>query len=102
MLKLFSLLNFPLRQRLEALRPRLYRLAYAWCHDAALADDLTQETLIKALGRSNQLRDAQALDGWLFSILNNCWRDQLRARRDFVDVDDLDAASSGNPPAAGM
>jgi RNA polymerase sigma-70 factor (ECF subfamily) len=99
LLKLFSLLNFPLRRRLEELRPRLYRLAYSWCHDATLADDLAQEALIKALARSEQLRDAQALESWLFSILNNCWRDHLRARRDFVDVDDLDTAIVDESPS---
>ena len=92
MLTLFSLFNFPLRRRLEELRPRLYRLAYSWCHDAALADDLAQEALIKALARSEQLRDAQALESWLFSILNNCWRDHLRGRREFADIADIDEA----------
>lgn len=99
MLKLFSLLNFPLRRRLEELRPRLYRLAYSWCHDPALADDLAQEALIKALARSDQLRDVQALEGWLFSILNNGWRDHLRARREFADVDDLDEAIHDESPS---
>lgn len=99
LLKLFSLLNFPLRHRLDELRPRLYRLAYSWCHDAALADDLAQEALIKALARSDQLRDVQALESWLFSILNNCWRDHLRARREFVDVDDLDDAIFDESPS---
>ena len=72
------------------MRPRLYRLAYAWCHDPALADDLAQETLSKALGRGEQLRELAALEGWLFAILNNCWRDHLRSRKEFVDVDELD------------
>jgi len=99
LLKLFSLLNFPLRRRIEVLRPRLYRLAYSWCHDAALADDLAQEALIKALARGEQLRDEQALEGWLFSILNNCWRDHLRARREFTDVDDLDDAIVDDAPS---
>lgn len=99
MLNLFSLLNFPLRRRMEELRPRLYRLAYSWCHDAALADDLAQEALIKALSRSDQLRDAQALESWLFSILNNCWRDSLRGRRDFADVEDLDEAIVDESPS---
>lgn len=94
----FSLLNFAARRRLEALRPRLHRLAYAWCHDAALADDLVQDTLAKALTRSEQLRDEQALESWLFSILNNCWRDHLRARRDFVDVSELDEAIYSEEP----
>jgi len=96
---LFSLLNFPLRRRLDELRPRLYRLAYSWCHDAALADDLAQEALIKALHKSAQLRDTQALESWLFSILNNCWRDHLRARRDFANVDDLDDAIVDESPS---
>lgn len=95
---LFSLLNFPARRRLEALRPRLHRLAYAWCHDAVLADDLVQDCLAKALVRSDQLRDEQALESWLFSILNNCWRDHLRARREFVDVAELDAAIFSDAP----
>ena len=98
MRNLFSLLNFPARRRLEVLRPRLHRLAYAWCHDAALADDLVQDTLAKALTRSEQLRDEQALESWLFSILNNCWRDHLRARRDFVDVSELDEAIYSEEP----
>lgn len=95
---LFSLLNFPARRRLEALRPRLHRLAYAWCHDAVLADDLVQDTLAKALVRSDQLRDEQALESWLFSILNNCWRDHLRARREFVDVAELDETILSEAP----
>lgn len=98
MRNLFSLLNLPARRRLEALRPRLHRLAYAWCHDAALADDLVQDTLAKALIRGEQLRDEQALESWLFSILNNCWRDHLRARREFLDVAELDEAILSDEP----
>lgn len=72
------------------MRPRLYRLAYAWCHDASLADDLAQDTLAKALARVDQLRDTAAMEGWLFAILNNGWRDHLRGRREFLNVDELD------------
>lgn len=88
--KLLSILDLSARRRLEAMRPRLYRLAYAWCHDANLADDLAQETLAKALGRMDQLRDVAILESWLFAILNNGWRDHLRARREHVDVEELD------------
>jgi len=66
----------------------LYRIAYAWCHDAALADDLVQETLLKAWTRRAQLRDENALRAWLVSIMNHCWLDHLRRRRDFEDVED--------------
>lgn len=80
----------PTRKHIEGMRPKLYRMAYAWCHDAHLADDLTQEALTKALGRADQLREVEAVGAWLFKILNNCWRDHLRSRREFSDVDELD------------
>lgn len=87
---MLPLLSFFARKRIEVMRPRMLRVAYAWCHDLHLADDLVQEALTKGLVRSGQLRDAGALDAWLFSILNNCWRDHLRARREFADIDELD------------
>lgn len=76
------------RTDVEALRPVLYRIAYAWCHDAALADDLVQDTLSKAWARRAQLREAAALKPWMVSIMHHCWLDHLRSRRDFDDVDD--------------
>lgn len=93
-----SFLDFSGRKRLTAMRPRLYRLAYAWCHDGHLADDLAQEALIKALARRGQLREEAALEGWLFSILNNCWRDHLRGRREFADIDALDEVILSDEP----
>ncbi len=86
--------------QLEHTRPRLYRLAYAWCHDCALADDLVQEVLAKALQRRAQLRDAQALEAWLYCILTNCWRDHLRRQRDMLDIDELELAQEGTPEDA--
>ncbi len=93
-----SFLDFSGRKRLTAMRPRLYRLAYAWCHDGHLADDLAQEALIKALARRGQLREEEALEGWLFSILNNCWRDHLRGRREYADIDELDEVILSDEP----
>lgn len=72
------------------MRPRLFRLAFAWCHDRHLADDLVQDALAKALGRGSQLREDKAMEGWLFAILNNCWRDHLRRRKEFENVEDVD------------
>jgi RNA polymerase sigma-70 factor (ECF subfamily) len=68
-------------------RPRLYRLAYAWCHDTHLADDLVQEALAKAISTTSLLKEPRALECWLMSILNNCWRDVLRARKPHDDID---------------
>jgi RNA polymerase sigma-70 factor (ECF subfamily) len=78
-----------LNKRLEAARPRLFRMAYAWSRNPALADDLTQETLAKAIKKVGQLRDTGALDTWLFSILANTWRDHLRKNKEIEDIDNI-------------
>jgi RNA polymerase sigma-70 factor, ECF subfamily len=80
------------RRAIDARRDALYRLAFAWCHDPALADDLAQETLLRALDRAGQLRDPARLRSWLCSILANALRDHYRRSREQVDVDDLDEA----------
>lgn len=80
----------PPRSDIEALRPALYRIAFAWCHDMALADDLVQETLARALARRAQLREEQALRAWATKILHHCWIDHLRLRREFDDWESLE------------
>lgn len=76
------------RKRLEDQRPRLYRMALAWSGDPMLADDLAQEALTKALQKSQQLRDPEKLHCWLYSILNNCWREHLRRLRPEGEIDE--------------
>lgn len=79
-----------LHEQLQQIRPRLYRLAYSWSHNAALAEDLVQETLIKALKNNAQLRDPALLNSWLFSILANCMRDHYRQHREMDDIEELE------------
>jgi len=87
-----------LRAKAEALRPRMYRVAYAWTHDAALADDLVQEALARGLERLGQLRDPQRLEAWLFRILANCWRDAMRQRFEVDDIEELEAVLESAEP----
>ena len=75
-----------LMEQIKASRGRLYRVAFSWCHDAALADDLAQEALTRGLSRLEQLRESAKFMSWLFAILNRCWLDHLRSQR--RDVDD--------------
>jgi len=97
-----DILDFFMRSRdaeraLNDARARLYRVAYSWCHQAALADDLVQETLAKALRKAGQLRDPKARDAWLFSILANCYRDHFRRQRDTDDIDELELFVDSTP-----
>jgi len=84
------------RRRVEASRDALYRLAFSWCHDPALADDLVQETLVQGLDRSHQLREPERIKGWLCSILANRLRDHYRRVRGHQDIDEVDEAVLGH------
>ena len=78
-----------LRLEIERSRGMLCRMAYAWCHDRDLADDLAQSAIEKALRASGQLRDPGRVKAWLLQILANCLRDHVRARRDHVDLESV-------------
>lgn len=78
-------------------RPRLYRMAYAWTSNPNLADDLVQQTLLKALRNQKQLRDMAAAEGWLFRILANCLTDYRRAKREYLSSDDLQLVDTRTP-----
>jgi len=78
-------------------RDRLYRMAYAWTSDPHLADDLVQQTILKALRNQKQLRDFAAAEGWLFRILANCLTDYRRAKREFLSGDELEIIDKITP-----
>ena len=78
-------------------RQRLYRMAFAWTSDPQLADDLVQQTLLKALSNQKQLRDFAAAEGWLFRILANCLTDHRRAKREFLSGDNLELVDKATP-----
>lgn len=71
---------FSLKSEFAARREKLYRIAYSWCHHAALADDLVQDTIYKAIKNAEKLRDLETIDTWLYRIMYNCWQDQLRVK----------------------
>lgn len=83
------------RLNLDEQRQCMYRVAYSWCQDASLADDLVQEALTKSYKNLHQLRELKAMKKWMFDIMTNCWRDHLRRRK---PVEDLDALPDNDVP----
>jgi RNA polymerase sigma-70 factor, ECF subfamily len=61
--------------------PHVYRLALRLTGDRHRAEDLTQETFLRAWKRREQLEDSRAERVWLFRIAANIWKDELRQRR---------------------
>jgi RNA polymerase sigma factor (sigma-70 family) len=78
---------------LEPLIPTLRRYAYALVRDHAVADDLVQDTLERALSRWTSRRPDGELRAWLFAILRNLHIDarrQARRRGVQVEIDEID------------
>ena len=91
------------QQGVEAAVPALRRYARALTRDAELADDLVQDTLVRAL-RSEHLFHGGDIRSWLYTILTNLNRNRLRslARRPTITaIDDNDAPDMAGPEAGG-
>jgi RNA polymerase sigma-70 factor, ECF subfamily len=69
------------RQLIQLTTDRLFRIAAHLTGDRDEADDVVQETFIRAWGRMGELREPAAVLGWLARIARNAARDRLRTRR---------------------
>ena len=65
-------------QNVEATIPALRRYARALTRDSDIADDLVQDTLVRAL-RSEHLFHGGDVRSWLYTILTNLNRNRLRS-----------------------
>jgi RNA polymerase sigma-70 factor, ECF subfamily len=66
------------RPSVEAMIPALRRYARALTRDADIADDLVQDTLVRAL-RSERLFHGGDIRSWLYTILTNLNRNRRRS-----------------------
>lgn len=79
--------------------PSLRAFAISLCGDADRADDLVQETLVKAWAAFHSFTEGTSLRGWLFTILRNAFFSQYRKRkREVQDVDGMAAARLVSQP----
>ena len=74
----------------EALRPDLLRFALWLSRDRALAEDVVQETMLRAWRASDSLQDESAAKPWLLTIVRREYaRSFERKRLATVDIDEL-------------
>jgi RNA polymerase sigma-70 factor (ECF subfamily) len=78
----------------------LYSYALILTRNHAEAEDLVQETYLRALQAIGRLRAGSNLKGWLFTILRNIWFNQLRKWRTAPEIVELDSDGTGPNKAA--
>ena len=79
--------------------PRIRRYIGGLVHDPTEAEDLTQDTFLKAYRSRDALRDPQAQMTWLYRIATNVSIDRMRRRArppmSDTEIEDLDPADEG-------
>ena len=87
------------REEVIALIPALRAFAWSLSHNSADADDLVQETLIKAWAHRAKFEPGTNLRAWLFTILRNTYYTAVvRKRREVADADGKHAATLSSAP----
>ncbi len=72
----------------------LYSYALVLTRNHAEADDLVQETYVRAMQAMGRLRAGSNMKGWLFTILRNIWFNQLRKWRNGPQMVEIEAWDS--------
>src|SRR5262245_21572025 len=74
----------------------IFSLIYRMVRDRELAEDLTQETFVKALNAIDSYRPEFKFSSWIFKIANNAAIDHLRRRE--LDTLSLEGARDATTP----
>ncbi len=82
-----------LRAQLLAEIPSLRAFARSLTHDGIYADDLVQDTLVRAWSKMDSFEPGTNLSAWLFTILRHSFYSQQRKKQ--REVEDVDGAFSG-------
>ncbi|HMO75234.1 MAG TPA: sigma-70 family RNA polymerase sigma factor [Sphingopyxis sp.] len=72
--------------------PHLRAFGRSLCGNADLADDLVQETMLKAWkARAQYIPGPSSMKSWAFVILRNCFLSQMRRKKFTADYDEIAA-----------
>jgi len=65
--------------------------------DVALADDLGQETFLRAYKNIRSFRGEARFSTWLYRIAYNCFREEARKRKELVGIDEPQLEAEPDP-----
>jgi RNA polymerase sigma-70 factor (ECF subfamily) len=65
--------------------------------DVALADDLGQETFLRAYKNIRSFRGEARFSTWLYRIAYNCFREEARKRKELVGIDETQLEAEPDP-----
>jgi RNA polymerase sigma-70 factor (ECF subfamily) len=91
----------PDARSLQQLRGAIHGFILGKVKDPALADDITQETLLRLHQRFDTLREADRLQAWVFQIARNAVADHYRSAKPTESFDEQTHAPPADPEPHG-
>ncbi len=76
----------------------VYRVAWRACRNDADSEDIAQETFLKLWNNPNQVREGNALKGWLMRVASNATMDRFR-QKPMQDLESAYHVGDGSTPA---
>jgi len=90
------------RAALRQFRANLYGYAFALTRDAASAEDLLQDCMVRAMTACDVPAEAHVFRVWMFRVMRNQWIDRHRSQKRMTDAQaDIQAIEAGEEPASG-
>ena len=84
----------------ETYHDRIYRYVLGMVKSPAEAEDLTQDTFLRAYRYGDSLRDPEAVRGWLYRIATHVCLDRLRQRKPLISLDSEEGEARVRPPVS--
>jgi len=85
----------------EILGPRIFKLAYVIVHNQAVAEDIAQETLARAIEHESEFRGQSDPTTWVLSIAINLCREKMRNDRGKPQATDTTKLDRAKHPRRG-
>ena len=92
-------LDAAIQERMLRIIPSLRVFACSLCRNRDRADDLLQETLLRAIDRIDRFENGTNIEAWLFTIMRNSFNNEYRRSKRMVQDEDDRIAETLSIPA---
>lgn len=74
----------------------VYKFILSLSKNSAIAEDIVQETFMKALKNAKSLKDSTKIKSWLFQIAKNTYLSYVSKNAKNISIDEIEIASSND------
>lgn len=74
----------------------VYKFILSLSKNSSVAEDIVQDTFIKALKNAKNLKDDAKIKSWLFKIAKNTYLTYISKNAKHISIDEIEIASSNN------